>query len=417
MAWRSRLLGVLLLLAGPAFGQALPVFSPDGPDAAGYGAAEGYPLGKPGPDMDRQRNLVGSYSHYDTILAARMVPRAASPSPLARAAREIALSYPHQGRSQTIASYLDRQPATGLLIARDRTILLERYRYGRTDAHRLTSQSMAKTITAMLVGIAIAEGPIASVDDAASLYVPELAGRELGRTPIRALLHMASGLAYSETYDGTDDASKLNRELWRPDTPGPAAALAQFNTRAAEPDTRWYYAGMNTELLGLILTRATRMPLADYFATRIWRKIGAEADASWVIDASGQEAAFCCVSAVLRDWGRLGMLLANDGAWDGVQVIPRQWLLDATTAMPAGHFLAPGTMTRFYGYGYQVWLLPGGRRQFALLGIHGQTLLVDPGSKLVLVHTAVRVRATGDPMAAELISLWNALVAQEGMAP
>lgn len=101
--------------------------------------------------------------------------------------------------------------------------------------------------------------------------------------------------------------------------------MAQFDTRKAPPDAVWYYAGLNTELLGLILTRATRMHLAAYFADRIWQKIGAEADASWVVDAAGQEAAFCSVNAALRDWARLAVLVANDGVWNGVQVIPRQW--------------------------------------------------------------------------------------------
>jgi CubicO group peptidase (beta-lactamase class C family) len=411
--WTCALL-ILLLTVGTALAEAQPVFSLTGPDAAVYGAAEGYPLGTPGPPMNSQPFIVGSYSHYDEILKARVVPRSAQASAFSRAPQEMALAYTHQGSPQTIETYLERHPTTGLLVARDRTILYEHYRYGRTDTQRLTSQSMAKTITSMLVGIAIDEGAISSVDDSASIYVPELAGSALGATPIRALLHMASGIAFRETYDGTDDASKLNRDLWRRDSPGPARAMAQFDTRKAPPDTVWYYAGLNTELLGLILTRATRMHPADYLANRIWQKIGAEADASWVVDATGQEAVFCCVNAVLRDWARLAVLLANDGAWDGVQVIPRQWVRDATTAAPAGHFLAPGTASRFYGYGYQVWILPGPRRQFALLGIHGQTILVDPASKLVLVHTAVRLRPTGDPMASELISLWNAVVAQQG---
>lgn len=411
-------LALWLLLAGPAFGQALPVFSMDGHDAVAHGLERGYPVPGSAPQARRQPFMVGGYSHFDDLLPSRRVPRPAVASGLGRAAREVALSYAHRGQQQTVETYLERHPATGLLVIRDGVILLERYRYGRRDTHRFTSQSMAKTVTAMLVGIAVADGKIRSIDDPAGAYVREFAGTELGRTPVRALLNMASGLAFTETYDGTDDAARMSRELWRPNGPGTAAVLAQFSQREAEPGTRWLYAGRDTAALGLVLQRATGKSLAELLAVGIWGPIGAEADAAWVMDAAGQEAAHCCLSAVLRDWGRLGLLLARDGEWQGRQVVPRDWVLEATTAAP-GSFLAPGTASRFYGYGFQTWILPpdrqmGARRQFALLGIHGQTMLVDPQAKLVLVHTAVRVRPTGDPTAGELLSLWRALVAQEG---
>jgi CubicO group peptidase (beta-lactamase class C family) len=140
--------------------------------------------------------------------------------------------------------------------------------------------------------------------------------------------------------------------------------------------------------------------------------MGAEADAAWTIDTTGQETAYCCLNVVLRDWARLGLMLANDGAWNGRQIVPRQWVIDATTAREA--FQKPGTATKFYGYGYQTWLLPGPRRQFAFLGIHGQAIFVDPPSKLVLVHTAVRLKANQDPAAGELLAVWRSLVAKLG---
>ncbi|MCW3474733.1 serine hydrolase domain-containing protein [Limobrevibacterium gyesilva] len=411
----ARIAAVLALLASPAFAEALPVFSDTGPDAAAFGAAEGYPAGTRAT-LSQQRHMVGAYSHYDQVLTSRPVARAAAASPFGRAESELALTYTHLGQPHTLADYLDRHPTTGLLIERDGTILYEHYRYARTDRDRFTSQSMAKTVLAMLVGIAVAEGKIRSIDDSASIYVPELAGTQLGRTPIRALLHMASGIAFTEVYNGRDDMARLAHGLFRPGNAGAATVLSQFDTRVAEPGTVWHYAGLNSELLGLVLTNATRMQIADYLATRIWQRIGTEADASWVVDATGQEVAYCCFNATLRDWARFGMLLAQDGAWGGAQVIPRQWVLDATT-VPADSFLAPGKTGRTRGYGYQVWIQPGPRRQFALIGVHGQTILIDPAARLVLVHTAVRPKAAGDPMSAELVSLWNALVAQEAPSP
>jgi CubicO group peptidase (beta-lactamase class C family) len=138
--------------------------------------------------------------------------------------------------------------------------------------------------------------------------------------------------------------------------------------------------------------------------------MGAEADATWTIDTSHQEPGFCCISAVLRDWARIGLLLVHNGTWNGRQIVPQQWVLDMAT--PQADFLQPRTMTKFYGYGYQTWIFLGPRRQFALLGVHGQAVFVDPAANLVLVHTAVRVKASGDPAAAELVALWQALVAK-----
>jgi CubicO group peptidase (beta-lactamase class C family) len=408
----TRIAAMLLLFAMPAWGQALPVLSDTGPDAAAFGAAEGYPVGTRAT-LGHQNTMVGSYSHFDQILPANPVPRAATPAPFQRAPAELALTYSFRGVTHTLDQYLDRHPATGLLIVRDRTIMFEHYRYGRTPQDRFTSQSMAKTVLAMLVGIAIDEGKIRSIDDSAAIYVPELADTELGRTPIRALLTMTSGLAFTELYNGHDDMAKMSHALFQPGSAGAANVLAQFGTRNAAAGTVWHYAGRDSELLGLVLADAVRMPLAQYLSTRIWQRIGTEADASWVVDAAGQEAAFCCVNATLRDWARFGLLLANDGAWDGQQVIPRQWVLDSTTAAPPGSVLAPGKVSRRYGYGYQTWVLSGPRREFALIGVHGQMILVDPALKLVLVHMAVRPNARADATSVELLALWNALVAQQ----
>jgi len=163
-----------------------------------------------------------------------------------------------------------------------------------------------------------------------------------------------------------------------------------------------------------VLRAAIGKPITDYLGEKIWQQIGTEADASWIIDGTGQEATFCCFNAVLRDYARLGRLLAHDGAWEGRQLIPRQWLLDATTVQPTEGYLAPRVARPFFGYGYQVWIFPGEQRRFALLGIRGQMILVDPASKLVMVHTAVRQKPSDRASNAETVSLWLAVLEQLG---
>jgi len=401
---------LLLSLPTPLLAAADPVFSDTGPDAAAYGAAQHYPIG--GRTPPAQPDMVGSYSHYDRIWPFHVVAKPASPTPLHRAPDELALTYTFRGTIHTLDDYLAHNPATGLLIAHDDTILFEHYQYGRTDQDHLLSQSMAKTIVAMLIGIAIDEARIHGVDDLAETYVPELAGTAFGQTSLRALLHMASGVAFREDYvDPTADNFKLSRALFGQSGSDPAHVVAMFNTRERPPETQFNYGGVQTEVLGLVLTHAVGMPPAAYLQSRIWQPMGAEADATWTVDHTGQEVAFCCFSAVLRDWARLGLLLAHDGAANGHQIIPRQFLLDATTAPPDSPF-APRRATAYYGYGYQLWLFPGPRRQFAFLGIHGQSIYVDPAAHLVMVQTAVRVPATGER--AEGIAVWHALVARFG---
>lgn len=388
-----------------------PVLSNTGPNATEYGAAEGYPLGT-FETTSEMRHLVASFSRHEELTPTRIIPRAVVPWTFRRAA-VLDISYNYGGERRTVAEYLRRNPTTGLLIAKDDTIFYEHYQYARTDRDRFASQSMAKTITGMLIGIAVADGAIKSIDDPAATYVPELAATEYGRTPIRALLNMSSGVDFKQTFNGQDDSARLYRDLFGRPGKDPVSTVTQFNSRVAPPNTKWHYSDAESEILGLILRRATGMPIADYLNQKIWQPIGAEGNATWAIDGTGQEVTFCCFNAVLRDYARLARLLAHDGTWNGRQIIPRQWLIDATSARPSDSHLAPGKADPFYGYGYQIWLFPGPGRRFALLGVHGQMIFVDPETKLILVHTAVRPKPV-DPATRETRALWSAVLNQLG---
>jgi CubicO group peptidase (beta-lactamase class C family) len=385
---------------------AAPVFSQSGPDAAAYGEAQGYPVARP---LKRQENIVGNYSHADQLYPAHSVAAAAQPSLLRRAQQELALTYSFEGQNHTLQDYLDRNPTTGLLIARDDTILFEHYQYARTDHDRFFSQSMSKTITAMLIGIAINQGAIRSIDDEAQTYVPELTGTELGQTPIRALLHMSSGIWFNQDYGGSDDDATLNRLLFEPSELSTVQAVARFNTRLVPPGTLWHYANVDPEVLGLVLAHATHTTVAEYLQTRIWQPMGAEAEAWWIVDHNGQEFTYCCFNATLRDYARFGLMLAHDGAWNGRQIVPRQWILDATQPVAANSPLAVDRGANPWGYGYLVWLMPAPSRTFVMEGLEGQRIFIDPVTHLVLVHTAVRPKPTYSIGDSELNALWRSL--------
>jgi CubicO group peptidase (beta-lactamase class C family) len=393
------------------------------PPAAPAIATAGVRMNPRGPDIERYTNNAGEYpratpatwwspaysvdgfSRLDEIFNTRTVRRAETPSPWRRAAAEPAVQYyapPMRGGGRyDIDGYLSRNPTTGLLVAVGDTIQIERYQYARTEAHRFISFSMVKTICALLVGLAVSDGAIASIEDTAETYVPALKGSEYGRTPIRHLLTMSSGVRFREDYDGIDDAARLSRAILFGS--GGAGAVRQFNTRDVEPGRRWYYASAESQVLGLVLTGALKRPLAEYLSERIWQPIGAEADASWLIDRTGQENTSSNFNAVLRDYARLGRLLANGGKVGDRQVIPAAWLRDMTRM----HFNSTQT-GRWYGYGFQTWIFPENDGSFAFLGVRGQTIFVDPARKLVMVHTAVRPDAR-DAGGAETTALWRAL--------
>ncbi len=409
----KRLLAFLLAFLVGAALAAEPEFREGGLDAEAYGSDAGYPVGSR-LTLAQQRFLIGSLSHYDEIFPSRTVTKPAAAWAFRRENRLPEVRYTYQGSRFDLNDYLERNPVTGLLIARDDMILFERYQYARTDADRFTSQSMAKTITAMLVGIAIGEGKIRSIDDKAAAYVPSLAGSAYGETPIHALLNMSSGVEFTERYDGRDDIATLSRGLFIPGTAaGTATLLAQFNSRPRPPGTFFHYASSETLTLGLVLSAATGRPVAEYLSEKIWQPIGAEADASWITDVFGHEVTYCCFNAVLRDYARFGRLLARDGNWDGRQVIPRQWVKDATTVRAEDEHLRPGRVSPGFGYGYQVWLMGGEPAgTFSLRGIRGQVLFVDPVSRLVMVQTSARPQPVDAGMA-ENTNLWRALVAQQ----
>lgn len=374
-----------------------PTCSSAGPDADAYGKVAGYPVGT-NTSFTEQRYLVGAFSHFDQLFPVHRIARAPVTWSFRRSTSPAAIRYDFQGEQRTIDDYLARNPVTGLLIAQDDTIIYEHYQYGRSPADRFLSQSMGKTFIAMLIGIAIGEGAIHSVDDRAEDYVAELKGTEHGQTSIRDLLHMASGIRFREDYGGGDDDERFETALLFGDRGRvitPADALRPFDQREAPPNTRWNYAAPNPYVLGLVLRAATGKTPAAYLQDKIWGPIGAESDAAWTVDVTGHEMTHGFVQATLRDYARFGRLLAHDGAWQGKQIIPRQWVIDATTV--AADFLAPGQLIAGakdfdLGYGYLTWIaLPGPeRRIFALMGTRGQAILVDSRSHLVIVQTAVR---------------------------
>jgi CubicO group peptidase (beta-lactamase class C family) len=376
-----------------------PRFRADGPDAELYGLSRGYPMCVGLAYIDDKGCRVGAFSNYGTLFPSRVIGAPAKASPLQRAAKEPAIAYLFAGKSFTLDEYLNRRPTTGFLIARDDTILVERYQYARNDKHLMTSFSMAKSIIGLLVGLAIERNAIRSIDDTADAYVPELKGTEYGRTPIKALLQMASGVEFNENYaDRSSDIYILARLTLEQDPAGTLNAVKRFNTRKHPPGEVFSYSSAESSVLGLVVSRATGRTIADLASEWLWKPLGAESDANWNIDATGQEITYAYYNAALRDWGRLGLMLAHKGTWAGNSIVPEQWLAAATSRQPT-----------WPTYGYQIWLSPINNDRFYLWGLRGQFVLVDPKSRTTLVQTSLDSNQT---TVEEISALWLAVLGQ-----
>ena len=389
------------------------------PEESNLGKAEGYPVAPALSRSREERYRVGSFSALDTLGPSCSLAPASIPLPLPTAT-PVNFNYSFRGTAFTLDDYMTRQRATAVLALHDGQIVAERYNYDRTPAMRMLSNSMAKTITALGLVKALEDGLIGSFDDRAAKYVPELDGTLYGGTKIVSLMRMASGARYVEDYTPTDDRAKYN---WITQKKGNIAAAKSVMDRADPEGTQFNYAGAQTQVLGLVLRAATHRTICDYLDEKIWQPIGAQAKASWMLNAADKmEIAQGDFNATVRDYARLGLMLANDGMVSGRQVVSAKSLLDMTDASRQPPAFRPGIMrwhdSTYYGYGFQVWLLPGSHRRFVLQGVYGQALYVDPELKLVMVHTAVGKDAAGDAsgvhLGAERDALFRGIVAHYG---
>ncbi len=321
-----------------------------------------------------------------------------------------------QSRELTVNDYLARQRVTGLLIVKEGVIQVERYQYGRTRSDRFTSESIAKSITALAAGIALGEGKIRSLDDRAETYAPNLRGTLYGGTALRNLLRMASGARYLQTYDFTGDTRRFSQEISRA---GIESAARLITDRATDEGSHFHYASSEATVVGAALRGATGGSISAYLTPRLWQAIGAETSALWRTERTGLEVTLANFNATLRDYARLGTVLAYNGVRPDEptkQIIPRNFLLDATDWKRVPEPFRPGKATPYWGYGYFFWLFPGEERRFAMIGVYGQSIFVDPALRLVMVEMGVNKtpEAGQSSLDRERRAFWRGVVSHYG---
>ena len=278
-----------------------------------------------------------------------------------------------------IDAYMAGQRSAALLVVQDGKLRLERYGLGFDGAGRWTSFSVAKSFTSTLVGAAVKDGFIKSLDDKVSLYIPDLKGSAYDEVSVRQLLTMTSGVQWNEDYaDPNSDVAKFNNH--KPDA-GVEAAVSYMRKlpRAVPAGTRWLYSTGETNLVGSLVQQATKKPLATYLAEKVWGPAGMEQQATWLLSKTGQEIGGCCVQAAARDYARMGQFILNGAMVNGTSIVPDGWWADATTKR--ADIGVPGR-----GYGYQWWTYDDG--SYTARGIFGQGIFIDPKRKLVIVSNA-----------------------------
>ena len=400
------LLSLVLFFASANLQAQTPVLKmrADGPDAVALGQGQGY---KACPQaLLKPECRVGAWSVPASAFSKYTVKPSANPWPLPDHEAPPVISWKWGLFSKTVDDFMDETQTTGLLIIHKGKVVAERYQYDRKPGMPMRSFSMAKTFTAMLVGIAHGKGLIRSLDDKASDYWPEIADSAYGQTTIRNLLRMSSGVPFKELYTWTpdDDNWVWGQVLYNPSNTNMPSRIPEClngkKVRELEQGQRFHYASIETEILGRVLRRATGKSVTSLTEEWLWQPMGAQDRAHWIsATTDGAEATAGGFNASLRDYGRFGMLLANDGVRStdsgGLEIIPREFVLDGTDVakQPAG--FKPRVATPYFGYGYQTWLQPNKTRTFALQGIHGQSMLVQPSSQIVIVQTSVNAKPSG----------------------
>jgi CubicO group peptidase (beta-lactamase class C family) len=283
------------------------------------------------------------------------------------------------GADIDLDAYFKAQNAASLVIVQDGKIRLERYGNGFSKDGRWTSFSVAKSLTSTLVGAAMADGYIRSLDDKVTEYIPDLAGSPYDDVTVAQLLTMTSGVAWNEDYeDPQSDVAQFDKQEAEP---GKSAIVSYMRKlgRAHPPGETWNYSTGETNLIGVLVSEATGKNVADYLAEKIWTPYGMEQEASWLLGQDGHEISGCCIQATTRDFARFGQFILDGGVTPDGPVLPPDWLAQATIKQA-------DYGTQGQGYGFQWWTWDDG--SFQADGIFGQGIFIDPARRLVIASNA-----------------------------
>ena len=286
-----------------------------------------------------------------------------------------------------MTAYGERQRLAGIIIVHKGKVRLERYGLGFKPDERWTSFSVAKSLTSTLVGAAIKDGYITSIEDKVTDYITDLKGSPYDDVTIAQLLTMTSGVAWDEDYsDPQSDVALFNQHVPEDGLPVIVSYIRTLS-RAHPPGEHWNYSTGETNLIGILVSEAIDKPVSEYLSEKIWSPYGMQQDASWLMGEDGEEISGCCIQATVRDYARFGLFVLDNGVVNGTSILPEGWF--ETGTQKQADIGEPG-----YGYGYQWWTFDNG--SFQADGIFGQGIFIDPNRDLVIASNSSWTSALGD---------------------
>jgi CubicO group peptidase (beta-lactamase class C family) len=323
------------------------------------------------------------YRNIEKIFPTRTVKRGAKVLALPSDSATLTVSYQYQGSRWNTEKFMRANHVAGLLVIQHGKIKLERYGLGQTAHDRWTSFSVGKSVTSTLIGAAIKDGSIKGLESPIVEYIPALKGSAYDGVTVRQLLTMTSGVKWNEDYaDPKSDVNQFALGEPGPDGENPIVAYMKKLPREAPPGTKWVYKTGESDLMGVLLARATHKHPADYLSEKVWSKYGMERDAVWMLDRSGEELGGCCISMTLKDYGRFGLFFMQGGKIDGASILPDGWIAEATRAQ-VPH------------YGFQWWVKQDDG-SYEAEGIFGQSIHIDPKQDLIIVTSSAWPSADDD---------------------
>ena len=286
-----------------------------------------------------------------------------------------------------VDAYMKAQRTAGLVILQDGKVRMEKYGLDFTAQGKWTSFSVAKSFTSTMVGAAIKDGYIKSIDDKVSAYIPDLKGSAYDDVTIKQLLTMTSGVKWNEDYtDPKSDVALFNLHKAEKGMDVTVSYMRKL-PREAPAGTKWVYKTGETNLIGVLVSSATKKTLSSYLSEKVWAPFGMEQDATWLLGSTGHEISGCCIQASTRDYARFGAFIMGGAKINGVGILPDDWLAPATSKQADIGMAGKG-------YGYQWWTYNDG--SFAAQGLFGQGIFIDSKRNLVIASNSNWPKAT-DP--------------------
>jgi len=290
---------------------------------------------------------------------------------------KVSANYNKVNYPDSLNSLLENLSSVGLLMIKNDSVLFEKYWDGYKDSSLSGSFSMAKSITSLLIGVALKEGKIKSLQDPVGNFLPEFTDGEKAKIKIIDLLTMSSGTDWNESY--MNPFSVTSEAYYGSDLYKTATGVKAIKA----PGSLHYYKSGDTQLLGLILEKTTGKSLSDYAAEKLWQPMGAQHPALWSTDhEKGNEKAYCCFNSNTRDFARIGKLMLDSGKWNGTAIIDSAYY--ANSIKTCGIIDEKGRACNYYGY--QWWIDPEHPEIFYARGILGQYIIIIPSKKTIIVR-------------------------------